>query len=126
MTFQANFLMGAIPLRIRFNKIDGFIKIHNKIRYLVLFHEWCDKICDMIKYLISEKSNITGSINHNFTRIRIDSNNSLTIVRILTFNNAIILIKSLSSKNKNNYYYNIVLEKVSYKDTVNPIQNIFK
>ena len=80
----------------------------------------------MIKYLISEKSDITGSINHNFTRIRIDSNNSLPIVRILTFNNAIILIKSLSSKNKNNYYYNIVLEKVSYKDTVNPIQNIFK
>ena len=126
MIFQANFLTGTIPLRIRFNKIDGFIKIHNKIRYLVLFHGWCDKICDMIKYLISEKSDITGSINHNFTRIRIDSNNSLPIVRILTLNNAIILIKSLSSKNKNNYYYNIVLEKVSYKDTVNPIQNIFK
>ena len=30
-------LTGAKPLRIRLNKIDGFIKIHNKIRYLVLF-----------------------------------------------------------------------------------------
>ena len=36
--------MGAKPLRIRYNKIDGFIKIHNKIRYLVLFDEKCDKI----------------------------------------------------------------------------------
>ena len=29
----------AKPLRIRCDKIDGFIKIHNKIRYLVLFDE---------------------------------------------------------------------------------------
>ena len=53
MIFQANFLTGTIPLRIRFNKIDGFIKIHNKIRYLVLF-DWCDKVYDRIKHLISE------------------------------------------------------------------------
>ena len=26
----------AKPLRIRFNKIDGFIKNHDKMRYLVL------------------------------------------------------------------------------------------
>ena len=38
---------GAILLHIRFNKIDGFIKIHDKIRYLVLFgYGYCDKICD--------------------------------------------------------------------------------
>ena len=47
--------MGAKPLRIKYNKIDGFIKTHNKIRYLVLFDEWCDKICHRIKYLISKK-----------------------------------------------------------------------
>ena len=58
---------GAKPLRIRFNKIDGFIKVHDKIRYLVLFdYSYCDKICDRVKYLISEKSGITDSINHNF------------------------------------------------------------
>ena len=67
-------LMGAKPLPIRFNKIDGFIKIYDGIRYLVLFdHGWCDEICDRIKYLRSEKSGITDSINHNFRRIRIDS-----------------------------------------------------
>ena len=30
-------LTGAKPLRIRVNKTDRFIKIHNRIRYLVLF-----------------------------------------------------------------------------------------
>ena len=30
-------LTGAKPLRIRYDKIDGFIKDHNGIRYLVLF-----------------------------------------------------------------------------------------
>ena len=44
---------GAKPLRFMFDKIDGFIKVHNRIRYLVLFdYEWCDEICN--------------NINHNF------------------------------------------------------------
>ena len=97
---------------IRFDKIDGFIKIHDKIRYLVLFdYSYCDKIWDKMKYLISEKSGITDSINHNFGRIRIDSYNRLPIEKILTFHNVIILIKSVVNKNKNEYYYNIFLEK---------------
>ena len=40
------------------------------------------------------------------------------------FSNVIILIKSVASKIKNNYYQNIFLEKVHIK--INPIQNIFK
>ena len=48
--------MGSIPLRIRFDEIDGFIKIYGGIRFLVLVgHRWYDEICDRIKYLISEK-----------------------------------------------------------------------
>ena len=101
---------------IRFDKINGFIKIHDRIIYLVLFdYGWFDKLFDTIKYLITEKSGITDSINHNFARIRIDSYNSLTIEKILTFHNVIILVKSVVSKNKNNYYYNIFLEKGFYK-----------
>ena len=47
---------GAKPLGIRFDKIDGFIKIHDRIRYLVLFdYGYCDEICDKIKYLLREK-----------------------------------------------------------------------
>ena len=64
--------MGAKPSRIRFDKIDRFIKIHDKIRYLVLFdYSYCDKICNKIKYVISDESDITDSINHNFARIRL-------------------------------------------------------
>ena len=104
-------------MRIRFNKINGFIIIHNGIRCLVLFdYGWCDKICDRINYyLISEKSGITDSVNHNFGKIRINSYNSLPIEKMLVFHNVIILLKSLVNKNKNNYYFNIFLEKGLYK-----------
>ena len=71
--------MGSKPLHIWFDKIYGFIKIYGGIRYLlVLGHCWFDKICDSIKYLVSEKSGITDSMNHRFARIRIDSYNSLS------------------------------------------------
>ena len=46
---------------------------------------WCDETCDGIKYLTSEKSGIAESINHNFARIRIDSDNSLPIEKIFDF-----------------------------------------
>ena len=102
---------GAKPLRIRFDKIDGFIKINDKIRYLVLSdYSYCDKT----KHLICEKSGITDSINRNFGRIRIDSYDSL-----LSFHNVIILIKSVVNKDKNNYYGNIFLEKALYRDKFN-------
>ena len=102
---------------IRFDKIDRFIGVRGEFRYLLLFDQLLfDKICDKIKYLISEKSGITNSINHNFGKIRIDSYNSLRVEKILTFHNMIILIKSVLNKNRNEYYYNIFLEKGSYKD----------
>ena len=80
--------MDAKPLHIRFDEIYEFIKICDGIRYLVLFgHVWYDEICDKIRYIISQKSGITDSINHNFARIIIDSYNSLPIEKILTFHN---------------------------------------
>ena len=83
--------MGAKPLRIRFVEIDRFIKINDEIRYFVLFdHRWFDKICDRINHLISKKSGITDSVNHNFRIISIDSYNSLPIKN--TFHKVIILI----------------------------------
>ena len=67
-------------MRIRFDEIDGFIKIYDGIRYLALFaSERYNKICDRIRYLIRKKSGITDIINHNFARIRIDSYNYLPI-----------------------------------------------
>ena len=49
-------LMGSKQLRITFNKIDGFIKIFDGIRYLVLYdYKRYNAIYDRIRYLISEK-----------------------------------------------------------------------
>ena len=71
------------PLRLRFNKIDGFSKTHNGIRCLGLFdYGWFDKIWDRVKYLIREKSGITDSINHIFGKIKIDSYNFLSIEKM--------------------------------------------
>ena len=110
----------AKPWRMRFNKIDAFIKTHNGIRCLVLFdYGWFDKMSDRIKYLISEKSGITDSINQNFGKIRSDSYNSLPVEKILTFHNLIILIKSVFIKNKNQNNYIIFLEKGSDEDKSN-------
>ena len=69
--------MGEKLLHIRFDKLDGFIKIYDETRYLVLLGpERFDAIYDRIRYLISAKSGITYSISHNFSRIGIDSYNS--------------------------------------------------
>ena len=85
------------PLHIRFNKINGFIRVcGNEFRYLLLFdYRLLDKICDKIKYLISEKSGIADSINYNFRKIRVDSYNSLPIEKILTFHNFIFSLSQL-------------------------------
>ena len=48
------------PLRIKFNKIDGFIRIYDGTRYLVLFgSEKYDSIYNKTRYLRSVKSVIT-------------------------------------------------------------------
>ena len=81
--------MGAPPLRIRFNKINGFIKIFDGTKYLVLISpERYVAIYDRTRYLISEKNGITYNISHNFTKIRIDWYNYLPTEKTLTFHNA--------------------------------------
>ena len=72
------------PLRIRFDKIDGFIiSLDGKIKHLILFdYGLFSKICDKVKYLISKESGITNSINHNFGNIRINSYNSYLLKNI--------------------------------------------
>ena len=66
--------------------MDVFIKIHNKITYLVLFdYSYCEKNWDKIKYLINEKSGITNSINHNFERIKMDSFDLFYLLKNIDF-----------------------------------------
>ena len=111
---------GPKPFCIKFDKIDGFIiSLDGKIKHLVLFdYGLSDEICDKIKYLISQKSATTNRINYNFEKIKTDSYNSLPIKKNIdcyNTHNVTILIKSVVNKNENKYYYNIFLEKGSYK-----------
>ena len=59
MTFHVKFLIGPKHLRIRFDKIDGFIIVYHGTRYLTFFgSEKYDAIYNRIRYLISLKSSI--------------------------------------------------------------------
>ena len=108
-------LIDSKPLHIRFHKIDGFIRLYDGSRYLVLFgSEKCDSLYDRIRYTVSVKSGITYIISHNYRKIKEDSYDSLPLEKTITFRDVIILIKSVFNKDENNYHYcNIFLEKAS-------------
>ena len=58
--------MGVKPSRLRFHKIDGFIRVYDGTRYLVLIGgEKYDSI-----YLVGVKSGITYVISHNYAKIQ--------------------------------------------------------
>ena len=61
------------------------------------------------------KKGITYDISYNYTKIKVDSYHALSLEKKVTFQNSIILIKSVFNKDKNNYYNNIFLEKGSYE-----------
>ena len=78
-------MVDAKPLRIRFNKIDGFIRVHDGTRYLILFGS--EKISiriiyNRIRYLIGM---ITYVISNNYAKIKVHSYNSLPLEKTLTF-----------------------------------------
>ena len=108
-------LIDSEPLHIRFHKIDGFIRLYDGSRYLVLFgSEKCDSLYDRIRYTVSVKSGITYIISYNYRKIKEDSYDSLPLEKTITFRDVIILIKSVFNKDENNYHYcDIFLEKAS-------------
>ena len=66
--------------------VDVFVKIYDGIKYLVLFCSGVyNAIYNRIRYVISEKSDITDIINHNFARIRIDSYQLLPTEKTIDF-----------------------------------------
>ena len=67
-------LIDSKPLRIRFDYINGFIRIYDRTRYLALFGgEKYYFIYSIIRYLINVKSSITYIISHNYAKIKVDS-----------------------------------------------------
>ena len=73
-------LIGSKPLRIIFNKIDGFVRIYDGTRYLTLFGtEKYDAIYGRIKYLVSLRSSIACIFSHYIAKIKVDSYDSLPV-----------------------------------------------
>ena len=66
-------LIGAKPLRIMFDKVDGFIRDYDGTKYLVLFVlEKYNASFDRIKCLTGLKTGIKYVCSYNYTKIKID------------------------------------------------------
>ena len=101
-------LIGAKPLRIRFDKVNEFIRVHDETRYLVLFDpEKYDAIYNRIRYLIRLKSGTTYVISHNFANIKIYSYDASPLEKTPTLHNVIIVTESAFNKGQNKSYHNI-------------------
>ena len=76
-----------------FDKVDGYIR-----KYLTFVHsEKLKKKFNRIRYLITLKSNISSICSHN-RKIKIDSDDDLSLEKKLNMQNVVILIKSVFLK----------------------------
>ena len=86
-------MIGAKRLRIRFDNVNGFIRVYDRNRFVVLLgFEKYNAIYDRIRYLIGLKYDITLVYPYNFGQIKIDSDNDLPLEKTLTLHNVIVLI----------------------------------
>ena len=93
----------AKPLNIRFDKVNGFIRVYDEARYLVLFRpEKYDLIYNKIRYVIRQKSCITYVFFffHYYAKIIVDSYDYLPVEKGLDLDNVIILIRPVFNKIK--------------------------
>ena len=89
-------MIEAKPLHIRFDIVDGFIRVYDGTRYLVLFvPEKYDAIHNRISYILILKSGVTYVFSHNYARIKNDSYDSLPIEKTLTLHNVMKLINPI-------------------------------
>ena len=85
----------GITTTIRFDKVNGFIRLYDGTRYLVLLSS---EEHNVIYNKISQKSSITYVIFRNFAKIKVDLYDSLNLEKTLTLHYCIILIKSVFNK----------------------------
>ena len=65
-------LIGPKPLLIRFDKINGYIRIYGGIRHLKLIgSEKYDAFYNRIRYITSLKSSIIYVFSHYYTKIKV-------------------------------------------------------
>ena len=91
-------------MHIRFDKIDGFIRIYDATRYLTLFgSEKYDAVYNKVRHLVNLKSGITYIFSDYSAQVKVDSYDFLSIGKTLTLHNVIILTESVANKDKNHY-----------------------
>ena len=77
-----------------FDKVDGYIRKDDKIIIQHLFIlKKLETTFDRIRYLITLKNNISSICSHN-RKIKIDSDDDLSLENTLNMQNVVILIKS--------------------------------
>ena len=87
-------LIGAKPLRISFSKLDSFIRVYDGTRYLVLFcPEKYYAICNRIRYLVGQESDMTLVYFCNYVSIKIDSCDSLPLEKVWILHNVCLMLK---------------------------------
>ena len=79
-------LYGSKPLCIKFDEIDGFIRVYDEVRYLVLFFM---------------KNMMAFTIGLDIVLVK---KGALPLEKTLAFCNVIIFIKSVLNKDKSHYY----------------------
>ena len=114
MTFHIKTLFCSKPMSSRFVKVDGFMRVYEGIRYLVLFGpKKYDAIYDKIRYRISQKSRITSVISHNFAKIKFELYDALPLEKTLKWHKFVILIKSVFNKDHScQYKHDILWDKI--------------
>ena len=76
-------MISAKSLHIRFDKVDGYIRVYDETRYLVLFGpEKHDAFYNRTRYFIVKKNCITYVFSHNYARIKTDLYDSLPLKSI--------------------------------------------
>ena len=79
-------LIDSKPLRVRLDKIDGFIRIYDETKYLTLFgSKKYDAIYNRNRSLIGIKSGITDVYSLYYAKIKVDSDDSSPIEKKTDF-----------------------------------------
>ena len=92
MTLHIKLWFGAKTLHIRFDKVDGIIRIYDAARYLVLFGpEKYNAIYSRTRYLICLTYVVSHMFfSHIYAKIKLDFYDFLPIEKTLSFHNVII------------------------------------
>ena len=87
-------LISVKALSVVFDKVYRFITDYDGNKYLVLFRpEKHNVIFDRIGYVIGMKSGATYVFSHNYTKIKIYSDDDLNLEKGLTMHHVVILVK---------------------------------